>query len=79
MFYRKLPPGQTARGMSESFSPASHHAALWPELDISPDDLIIEKRRFMPSFPARARFTKRFSGGVIPDHPGAGLCGVGRG
>lgn len=51
VFYRKLPPGQTARGMSESFSPASHHAALWPELDIGPDDLIIEKRRFSAFIP----------------------------
>ena len=51
VFYRKLPPGQTARGMSESFSPAHHHAALWPELDVSSQDLVIEKRRFSAFIP----------------------------
>jgi ureidoacrylate peracid hydrolase len=51
VFYRNLPPGQTARGMSESFSPGHHHAALWPELDVSPEDLIIEKRRFSAFIP----------------------------
>jgi len=51
VFYRKLPPGQTAQGMSESFSPGSHHAALWPQLDVGAQDLVIEKRRFSAFIP----------------------------
>lgn len=51
VFYRKLPPGQTARGMSESFSPGAHHAALWPGLEVSAEDLVIEKRRFSAFIP----------------------------
>ena len=51
VFYTKLPPGQTARGMSESFSPGHHHAALWPELDVTAQDLVVEKRRFSAFIP----------------------------
>jgi ureidoacrylate peracid hydrolase len=51
VFYRKLPPGQTARGMSEAFSPAAHHAALWPELEVEAEDLVVEKRRFSAFIP----------------------------
>jgi ureidoacrylate peracid hydrolase len=51
VFYDRLPPGTTARGMSESFSPGAHHAALWPQLDVTPEDLVIEKRRFSAFIP----------------------------
>ena len=51
VFYDRLPPGTTARGMSESFSPGAHDAALWPQLDVTPDDLVIEKRRFSAFIP----------------------------
>lgn len=51
VFYRKLPPGQTTRGMSEAFSPAAHHAALWPELEVEAGDLVVEKRRFSAFIP----------------------------
>ena len=51
VFYTRLPPGQTARGMSESFSPGAHHAALWPELEVKAEDLVIEKRRFSAFIP----------------------------
>jgi ureidoacrylate peracid hydrolase len=51
VFYDRLPPGTTARGMSESFSPSAHHAALWPQLDVTSDDMVIEKRRFSAFIP----------------------------
>jgi ureidoacrylate peracid hydrolase len=51
VFYTRLPPGQTARGMSESFSPGAHYAALWPGLEVTAEDVVVEKRRFSAFIP----------------------------
>ena len=51
VFYTRLPPGQTARGMSEAFSPGAHYAQLWPQLEVGEKDLVIEKRRFSAFIP----------------------------
>lgn len=49
-FYARSSP-ETARVHQEAFAPGAHHWELWPELDVAPEDLKVDKQRFAAFIP----------------------------
>lgn len=44
VFYERM--GMAADGHRAAFTPGAHYWQLWPELDVRPDDAVVEKYRF---------------------------------
>ncbi len=44
VFYERM--GLAAEGHRQAFTPGAHHWQLWPELDVRPEDALVEKVRF---------------------------------
>jgi ureidoacrylate peracid hydrolase len=42
---------ETARIHKEAFTPGAHYWQLWPELDVAPEDLKVDKQRFAAFIP----------------------------
>ncbi len=45
-WYAGLLSAEAGEGLKEVFTPGHHHHALWPTLEVLPEDLVIDKTRF---------------------------------
>lgn len=50
-WYAKFGAPEVARQMSDAFADGSHHASLWPQLEVRAQDLVLPKRRFSAFIP----------------------------